>query len=90
MRDEDGDCIGRGELIVMTGEHSGGLTRADLERAIAPLGGQIETAVDVAGIYAVAFPAADTLGKLDEVEAALEQIGFWVSRSFVAGLFGMR
>jgi hypothetical protein len=76
MRDEDGYCIGRGELIVMTGEHSGGQTRADLEGAIAPLGGRIETAVDVAGIYGVVFPAANTLAELDEM-SGIEQLRFW-------------
>lgn len=75
MRDSDGDCMARGTLIVMTGESSGGKSRADLERAIEPLGGRIETAVDVAGIYGVLFPAADTLAELDEREAALEASG---------------
>ena len=81
MRDDDGDCIARGRLVVMTGEHSGGRTRADLERAIEPLGGRIETAVDLAGIYGVTFLGANTLAELDETEAALEALGFWVSRS---------
>jgi hypothetical protein len=88
MRDEDADCMVRGKLIVMTGEHSGGLTRTDLERAIGPLGGRIETAVDAAGIYGVVFEAADTLGELDGVEAALERLGFWVSRAYTGELFG--
>ena len=87
MRDSDGDCMARGTLVVMTGEHSGGKSRADLERAIEPLGGRIETAVDAAGIYGVLFPAADTLAELDEREAALEALGFWVSRSYTMELF---
>ena len=90
MRDSDGDCMARGTLIVMTGKSSGGKSRADLERAIEPLGGRIETAVDFtrnSGIYGVLFPAADTLAELDEREAALEALGFWVSRSYTGELF---
>jgi hypothetical protein len=86
MRDADGDCMERATLLVMTGEHSGGKSRADLERAIAPLGGRIETAIDVAGIYGVLFPAADTIAELDEKEAALEALGFWVTRSYTGEL----
>jgi hypothetical protein len=44
----------------------------------------------VAGIYGVVFPAANTLAELDEMEAALERLGFWVSRSYVGELFGTR
>ena len=87
MRDSEGDCMARGRLVVMTGEHSGGKSRSDLERAIEPLGGRIETAVDGAGIYGILFPAADTLAELDEREAALEALGFWVSRSYTMELF---
>ena len=87
MRDSEGDCMARGTLIVMTGKHSGGKSRADLERAIEPLGGRIETDVDALRIYGVLFPSADTLAELDEVEAALEALGFWVSRSYTGELF---
>lgn len=87
MLDTDGDCMERGTLIVLTGEPSGGRTRSDLERVIAPLGGRIETAVDGAGIFAIAFPAADTLAELDEIETALENLGFWVSRSWILEFF---
>lgn len=87
MRDGDGDCMARGTLVVITGESSGGKTRADLERAIEPLGGRIETALDPTGIYGVMFPAADTLAELDEIEAALKELGFWVSRSYSGELF---
>ncbi len=87
MRDSDRDCMARGTLIVMTGAPSGGKSRTDLERAIEPLGGRIETDVDALGIYGVLFPAADTLAELDEREAALEALGFWVSRSYTGELF---
>ena len=87
MLDSEGDCMARGTLIVMTGAHSGGKSRADLERAIGPLGGRIETDVDALRIYGVLFPSADTLAELDEVEAALEALGFWVSRSYTGELF---
>ena len=87
MLDSDGDCMARGTLIVMTGAPSDGKTRADLERAIEPLGGRIETDVDALRIYGVLFPSADTLAELDELEAALEALGFWVSRSYTGELF---
>ena len=87
MRDSEGDCMARGKLIVMTGAPSGGKSRADLERAIEPLGGRIETDVDGAGIYGVLFPAAATLAELDEREAALEALGFWVTRAYTMELF---
>ena len=87
MRDPEGDCMARGRLVVMTGEHAGGKSRADLERAIGPLGGEMATAVDGAGISGVLFPAADTLAELDQREAALEALGFWVSRSYTLELF---
>jgi hypothetical protein len=87
MLDGDGDCMERGTLILMTGKPSGGRTRSDLERAIAPLGGRIKTAVDLLGIFAVAFPAADTLAELDAIEMALEELGFWASRSWIAEPF---
>ena len=89
MRDSEGDCMARGTLIVMTGAPSGGKSRADLERAIEPLGGRIETDVDALRIYGVLFPSADTLAELDEREAALEVLGFWVSRSYTGELFAM-
>lgn len=87
MRDSEGDCMARGTLIVMTGARFGGKSRADLERAIEPLGGRIETDVDALRIYGVLFPSADTLAELDELEAALEALGFWVSRSYTGELF---
>ncbi len=87
MRDSDRDCMARGTLIVMTGAPSGGKSRADLERAIEPLGGRIETDVGALRIYGVLFPAADTLAELDEREATLKALGFWVSRSYTGELF---
>jgi hypothetical protein len=85
MRDRDGDCLARGRLVVLTGEPSG-KTRLDLERAIEPLGGRIDVAIDGAGIYAVVFPSADTLDELDELDAKLTRLGFSVGRSYVGEL----
>jgi hypothetical protein len=87
MRDAEGDCMTRGTLIVMTGTSSGGKARADLERAIKPLGGRIETAADLVGMYAVLFPDAVAISDLDAKQAALEALGFWVSRSYAGEAF---
>ena len=87
MRDEDGDCMFRGELIVTIDDSAGGPTRTDLERAIAPYSGRLDRRAEVIGVYAVTFPGADTVAELGDIEAALERLGFRVSRSIPGQLF---
>jgi hypothetical protein len=89
VRDDGGSCFARGELLVMTSLEPGGLTRTDLEVAIAPLGGRIETAIDSAGLFAVRFAHAETVADLDELEAVLEGLGFQVMRNLRMELFGV-
>ena len=68
----DGDCTETDSLgFLLTDDQ----TRTDLETAIAPFGGQVNLAIDVANSYSVWFPV-DSIGELEPILDALERAGF--------------
>jgi hypothetical protein len=68
---EDG-CVFRDSLGVLLED---GQTRAGLEAAIAPYGGQFDVAIDIAGIYSIRFPVR-SIHELQEIMWALQAAGY--------------
>ena len=76
-------CIFADSLSVLLDDDQ---TRADLQAAIDPFGGEIDIAVDQAGIYGVSFPVAH-VRDLDAIMQTLIAAGFRASFSTPMSLY---
>jgi hypothetical protein len=75
-------CIFADSLSVLLNDDQ---SRADLQAAIDPFGGEIDIAVDQAGIYSVRFPITN-VRDLDGIMQALVAAGFRAGFSIPASL----